>query len=77
MIIMLALRGIVMNFHEYRDTTFLLNFNYTSDMTLGAPDMIEILDNPIKVAEKNHTIYVLDQERASKTIKEYTFGRMP
>jgi len=52
--------------------SFLLNFTYTNDITLGAPDTIKILVNPIKVTEKNDTIYVVDQERLSKTIKEYT-----
>ncbi len=50
----------------------ILNFSYTNDITLGAPDTIKILVNPIKVAEKNDTIYVIDQEGLSKVIKKYT-----
>lgn len=51
---------------------FLLNFVYIRDITLEAPDTIKILVDPIKVAEKNDTILVLDLQHDSLFIKKFT-----
>jgi len=51
---------------------FLFSFTYVQDITLGAPDTVKILVDPIKVIEINDTIIVLDQEGAFQFIKRYT-----
>ncbi|MGB3477791.1 MAG: hypothetical protein WBB67_01375, partial [bacterium] len=53
-------------------TTILLSFTYEKDITLGAPDTIKILVDPIKVIEKNDTIIVLDKEGNFQFLKRYT-----
>lgn len=51
---------------------FLFNFTYVKDITLGAPDTVKILVDPVRVVEKNDTIIVLDQEVNFQFIKKYT-----
>jgi hypothetical protein len=51
---------------------FLFSYTYKKDITLGAPDTVKILIDPVKVVEINDTIIVLDQEDNIQFIKRYT-----